>query len=154
MRISAVKGTIDVLGVSNVSSREFTIYDYISIITEDQGDVMVRRVKVWNEVDRLLNTGSFGTFIFMKVPLGGNELHAIKIDDREAFSRWLVSGLGGIYFFLVIGLILGVLTSVFLIGIPLAIVCIWGLIMFPSWKRQLRDVAEQNGFKFNTSKIL
>ena len=153
MRVTTIDGRIEVLGESWKQQGRVKTYDYISFQDRDGQDIVARKVRVWDEVDRILSPGARGVFVIGKV-IGANELHAVKVGDREAFSEWLQGGLGKIYALLVFLLVFGLLLSWLLIGIPLVILAIWGLFGLSPWRKQLIAAARAAGFKMTAVKII
>lgn len=152
MKINVISGTIETLGESVKDQSGVKTYDYISLRNDDGQDTLARKVRVWDDVDRMLVPGASGTFVFSKLLFLPNELHAVRIGDREAYSEWLQSGLGKVYVQFTVILIIGLLLSFFLIGIPLVILAVVAIVMMPKWKADLIARAKESGFAFKSVK--
>ena len=151
MKITSVTGTIQALDEFR-KLRDSKTYDYISIRDDSGQDVMARKVGVPDSVDRLLNAGSHGTYIFGKIALTGNALHAVRTQGGEAFSDWLQGKMAKDYRGLSLILILGLLLSFIYIGIPLVIYIVYVMVKLPSWKRLVIETAKANGFQLLKTK--
>ncbi len=148
MRINIVQGEIETLGESSKEENMVKTYDYISFRDVTGQDIVVKKVKVWNEVDRILVPGVAGTFVIAKFVGVGNELHAAKVADREVLSDWLQGGsMTKMYAILFVVLLLGIFTSFIVVGIPLVVLAIWGLFGLPRWRKHLQEAARRAGFK-------
>ncbi|MEO8627347.1 MAG: hypothetical protein ABI612_04505 [Betaproteobacteria bacterium] len=125
-------------------------YDYISLQDRSGKDVIARKVRVRDAVDRLIAPGAEGTFIFAKALFNQTELHVIRVGDREAYSSWLTTGLWKAYLGFGAMLVIGLALSFVYIGIPFVILCIWGMVMLPLWKAKLLQAARSEGFKLTS----
>jgi len=164
MKVITIEGQIETLGESiKEKTGVLKTYDYISMRTANNEDVIAKKVRVWNEVDRLLLPGMSGTFIFAKM-LGSNELHAIRFGDQEAYSNFLQESLAKRYVSLgasLVGLLIlllilklasgGLIFSLILIliGSPIVLLMIYAMIIMPFCKNQLISSSKQAGFQFN-----
>jgi TM2 domain-containing membrane protein YozV len=154
MKVIAVRGTLQTLGEYTYNEKtRIKRYDYLSLLGDDGRQTVVRKVTVWQDVDRLLDAGSEGTFIFSK-SFFSTELHAIKVFGQEATSQFIDEGLGKAYFGIFVGIIFAALLSIVLIGIPLLLLLIWTAFRLPSWRAKIVAVAKGEGFALQRTQRL
>jgi len=147
-----VDGYLDTIGESltqikpNSEFAPYTTYRYLSFTDDDGRQVTVEKVRVWVDVARLLSPGTHGTFVFTKA-FGQTELHGIRLADKEGVSEFIDSGLAKVYIRLLGLLVVGLILSFVFIGIPIALIAIYGMVRMPGWRKTLVKHMKQAGFQ-------
>ncbi|MEZ4791555.1 MAG: hypothetical protein R2811_16270 [Flavobacteriales bacterium] len=150
MKITTIHGTLTSHGGSKGIADGLQQYHHLTFQEVGGGELIARNVRVWGDVDRLLQVGSQGTFVIGKDIFAPNELHAIRIGEHEAFNPYIKKGLAKAYAIMGVMLILGLALSFILIGIPIALMAIYRMIQVPRMRRKLQDTLRAEGFKMAT----
>lgn len=153
MRIHTIEGQIETLGESWKKQGTTKRYDYISLRDKDGQDMVVREIGVYDEIDRLLFPGMYGTFIFTEAWFS-KEMVAVRTADREAICEFLQSGTTKYYLATMVVLLIGLLLSIVLIGIPIVVLAIYILMNIGSTKRKLLEATRKAGFRHVATKII
>lgn len=161
MKITVINGRISALGESRKRGPAVS-YDYVSFEEANGQTILAKKVRVFEDVDRLLSPGAEGTFVLCKA-MGSTEMHAARVGTREALAGFLDGdGLGkayrGLAILLIMGiacLVIGVPFSLILIGLPflfggiyLVGMAVYAAIKLPQWRNELTQAAMQQDFKF------
>ncbi len=152
MKLTIVEDTIESLGLYERQGNPRTnhqVYDHVSILRKDGQSLMVKRVAVSDEIHRYAREGESGTFAFCRaLPLiPGCEMMGIRTSDgREAHSE---ASLSVAKQFIAFGFLtfLGLCLSIVIVGIPLLLMGLWGLVRAPAWIRRARSELSAHGFE-------
>lgn len=164
MKTHVVNGRVKTLGESTSRGSNVT-YDYISFEEKNGQTLLIKRVRVSQDVDRLLRAGAEGTFIVGEASKKLRMIAAIRTGSEEAIAGYLdgdSSALRGTYKLLAsllitgIGcLVLGVIYLFILIGVPFLIAgvyLVWlvvrSVVVIPRRLKELKEVVSREGFKF------
>ncbi len=156
MRITAIEGQLITLGESELKNGVKT-YDYLSFADRHGGQTVVKKVRVAQDVDRLLGPGADGVFIVGKTPFETG-VYAVRVGNLEAASEWVNGNLTKAYIGLAVLFILGlVLTATVIgaiIGIPFLILGLWVLLGLPSWRKNIAAAAHQHGMTLQAARTI
>lgn len=161
--IVTVAGRIEALGESIKKPGRDKRYDYISIVRDDGGSTMIRKVDVPDEIDRILFAGAEGVFMVQRV-FWMRQLVAARAGQRHAISSVYTWSPPGFYLRLVFGgglvvfslALLGLIMMVTIVGLVLVPV-LWGMaliiaamlvyvaIFYPLWRTQLYAALRAEG---------
>jgi hypothetical protein len=165
MNTHVVNGTVKVLDESRSHGSNVTC-DYISFEDKNSQTILIKRVRVSKDVDRLLRPGVHGTFIVGEVSKKLRMIAAIRAGSSEAVAGYLdgdTSAVKGTYKILMSLLVTGIGCLVvgipylwILIGIPFLIISaylVWlairSAVLIPRRLRELIEVVRKEGFQFN-----
>lgn len=161
--IITVAGRIEALGPSTKKQAQDKRYDYVSVVREDGGSTMIRKVDVPDEVDRILFAGAKGVFMVQKI-FWMRKLVAARTGQRHAVATVYTWSPPGFYLRLVFGgglvvfslALLGLIMMVTIVGLVLVPV-LWGMaliiaamlayvaIFYPLWRTQLYAALRAEG---------
>lgn len=134
-RLVKLTGTVEALGQAEIKP-DCHVYSYVRFLEKDGTVVMKNKVVVANTVNSYLDLGVSGDFYMSH--LGKMcAMYAAKTSDRKAddiayFGRARSGALIKSAWWLVLGLI----TSFFIVGIPLVIFAIISMVGFSKWPKE------------------
>lgn len=152
MKVTTIQGSIETLGEWSKVSGERKMYDYISFRTTTGEEVLAQKVRVPDDVARILALGATGTSVISNV-LFHKEIHAAKVGDREAMVEWLQGGMWNLCPYCIFLLLLGLLLYFVLIEIPLVVPVVLVMISFPFWRANMLESAPVSGSRYTVGLI-
>lgn len=157
MKLIEIQGRIETLGRAAVDANSRK-YDYVSFVGPNGAATHVKKLNVSNLVDAAIGPGAQGVFFIFKL-FWMKQLVACKVGERVAYDELIAWPLWKLYLSLAFGLVffglgslLGALFSVFIVGIPILAVSLfgiltilWGATQLPNWRGRVLDALHRHG---------
>jgi hypothetical protein len=165
MDMHLIKGAIEALGDSSrrivaegvlkhtgpyIGPRK---YEFIEFREENGEKLLVKNISVHPDVNRLLAPGVEGVFVVGK-GLGGREMYAARVGSDEGLKPNIDMGTTKFYVIVSIIALIAIPLCFILIGIPVLLACIWGMIRFPKWRALLADALQRGGFTMRGPRVI
>ncbi len=142
MKIISIKGVISDMGAYGDKFNGIRIFSSANFRDEGNNETKLTQLKVPKQIaEEVMKVGTRGVFLFTN-----NKFLGAKVGEREYHSDFLRGNLTTTYVVLGILLLVGLLSATMLIGIPIAILAVWGLIKAPKWRNEAVLVARNAGF--------